>query len=289
MTGDPLPIRRRVSPHGARAWRVLTVALAVALMACGDGGRDSDELARTTDEALANEMVTSGASARRVADYELTTENIERWFAADAALASLAQEQPAVASRLAEQSVRRRDRDPIRRAVAHLASVPEAREALDEAGMTPYDFVLTGLALHQALLAAGPGSSPTLRRLAARNAAFVERHGEILARYAERRPRYVARGEPEPVDSMSLVDSLGGLDTLAMDSLAPDSGYGLDTLDTVPATLPVTIDTVGPRPMVPALPPTVPEPPVVPAPSRPAAPPPGSTPAPILPPPPSAR
>lgn len=285
MSRDSLPARRDALT-GALRWRraAMLAATAMLLAACGDDGRARDGalLARTSDEALADAMVTSGSSARRVADYELTEDNIERWFEADAALASAAEDDPAVASRLAAESVRRSDRDPIRRAVAHLASIPEARDALEEAGITPDDFVLTGLALHQALLAADPHSPGTLRRLAARNAAFVERHADVLARYVERRPRYMATAEPAPADDVS--DSLTWLDTAtATGGLPPDSAYPVDTAVAMPVAVPMSVDTVAPAVPATALPPVVPVP--LPAPARPARPetippPPGHVPSP---------
>jgi hypothetical protein len=263
----------------------MVLAAAVALLACsGDGEpRDGALLARPADGELADAMVSSGASARRVADYELTEDGIERWFAADAAMAALAEEDSAVARRLAAESGPGGERDPIRRAVAHLAAIPEASEALDEAGMTPYDFVLTGLALHQALLATGPGSSPALRRLAARNSAFVERHADVLARYTERRPRYVASGEPDPADAVA--DSVAWLDSVdAAGSVVPDSAYPVDTAMMPPPDT-AFLDTLVPElpPPPAAVPdtlssfvrPPVPEP--APVPPVPASPPPAST------------
>lgn len=270
--------------------RVALLASMVALSACRDRAPHDGALLAEPDEAvLADAMVTSGASARRVADFALTLDNVERWFEADAALDALAEDDPGVARRLADAPGERRGDDPIARAAAHLSDVPGAREALEEAGTTPYEYVLTGLALHQALLATGPGSTPTLRRLATRNARFVERNADVLARYAERRPRYLATYEPDPYDLAT--DTVVWMDTAAAaGDVTLDSAYAVDTLaapDTLPlAPIPMPVDTALPIPeppvppvIVPAPPPASPAPvppPAGPSPSRTtASPPPG--------------
>ena len=283
--------RARVALSGMPRRRAATLGAAL-LVACGDGRPargDGVPIPPPGGEALADAMVSSGASARRVADYELSEDNIEAWFEADAALAALAEEDAAVAERLERESATRRgERDPIRRSVARLDAVPEARDALDEAGMTPYDYVMTGLALHQALLAAAPASPPTLRRLAARNAAFVQRHADVLARYAERRPRYMASGDPDDGDvpMPDPGDTLAWLDTAtAAGELPPDSAYPVDTARPMPATLPAPGDTVAPVVPAPVLPATLPAtlPESLPAPARPIVPETLPTPPPVVP------
>ncbi|HEU4628360.1 MAG TPA: hypothetical protein VFS08_01400 [Gemmatimonadaceae bacterium] len=287
MAGASTKLGRGRGQYRAPRWAALVAGL-VVLLACGDRTpADTAELAApASDSALADAMVTSGASARRVADHALTLDNVERWFEADEALDALAEDDPEVARQLADRLGLRRGDDPIEGAAAHLAAVPGVRETLDEAGTTPYEFVLTGLALHQALLATDPGSPRTLRRLAARNSRFVEQHADVLARYVERPPRYLATYESEPSDDMT--DSVAWLDSAAAaGDVALDSAYAVDTLSATPLTTPLPLDTA----VTPALPPDAPAVPVpapvesVPPRSMPARPLPTEVPVPPAPPP----
>lgn len=239
---------------------------------------DDDPLAVEAANADMHSLLVSGATARRVAAHRLTAERVERWFAAQEALEAQSANDPG----LGGDGAQARGDDAIERAVAVLEERPGAEEAIREAGLSTEEFVLTGLALHQALTASAPAAPAQVRRLAARNVRFVAENAGLLARFRTQRPTYVA--EAPPVDTAGWYDPFADTLVYGYDAAAPPpvDSVALDTLappgDT---TLPPVVPPVPP-PTAPVIPPSAP--PVSPPP---ASPPPTSPPS--TSPPPAAR
>jgi hypothetical protein len=259
--------------------RVVTALLALALAACSGGDRDQSPAAELSAGAATDDIVSAGSTARQIAGYRLTSERVERWFVAQDNIDALVASDPTVEDALGASRGWSRDGRAVDDAADRLAAEPRVREAIEAAGLSPRDFVMTALALHQALLAAGPGAPVELRRLAARNVRFVSANADVLRRYADQQPGYLAT-TPDSVYYDSLY---GGVptDTLVYDTavdsalLPPsDSMVPPDTLSD--PSLPPPPDPTRPAPdtlrvpaPVPVPPPTVPIPPIPPAPTPP--------------------
>ena len=263
---SPPPHRRAATPRRRRTAFVAALALA-AVAACERDVAitDDDPLAVEAANAGMDALLVEGPTARRVAAHRLTVERVERWFAAQEALDAEAADDP---SRGAPDAISAAD-DPVERAVAALEARPGAEAAIRGAGLTVEEFVLTGLALHQALTASGPAAPDGIRRLAARNARFVAEHADLLAGYGPPRPSAIAEAPP-PTDSTWWYDPIA--DSLvygiapvaaapsppAVDTLPPDS-VRVDSVGTPPTTLPPVPPTLPPVP--PTLPPPASPPP----------------------------
>jgi YmgG-like glycine-zipper protein len=176
---------------------VIPLALAALLGACR-GGRSEGDTSVAAGDAAGIEV--------DALNYEVTPERYQRWLAAQRALDAIQglREPPALdPSRFSEADVNR--------AVQYLESDPRSRAALARAGVSARDYVLTTLALDQALVAsASPGagvsagapapraadrssaSTPAstsaprtrtrYRNLPPRNSELVERNREDIAR-----------------------------------------------------------------------------------------------------------
>lgn len=242
--------RGRSARHLAAALALLTVVVGTAcdrdVTVVGD-----DPLEVEAANAGMDALLVTGPTARRVAAHRLTPERVERWFAAQEALEAQAADDPTLAVGAEPGS----GDDAIARAVAALEDRPGAADIIREAGLDVEEFVLTGLALHQALTAAGPAAPAEVRRLAARNVRFVNDHADLLARFRTQRGTSLAAApEAAPADSVwwydpfadSLVYGIGPAAAPAPDTLLPD------TLP--PDSLPPRTDTL-PVPPPPPLPP----------------------------------
>ena len=241
----------------------LLVALVVAAAAGCDepGDRESPAAALAVDQAT-DDAVSVGESAREIAAYRLTTERVERWFAAQDELDALVASDPAIEARLRGARTWRGGEAALGDAAARLEREPAVRAAIEGAGLSTRDFVMTALALHQALLAAGPGAPAELRRLAARNVGFVSENADVLRRYADARPGQLAAADSSGAYSAeeltSFVDSLWAADTLAArDTLGapayPVAPPSIDSLLSVPPP-----DSLAPVVTVPSAPPPSP-------------------------------
>ena len=261
---------------------VLIALVAVAAAGCDGGGERESPAAELAVSQATDDAVSGGESARRIAAYRLTTERVERWFSAQDELDALVAGDPGLEARLRGARTWRGGEAALDDAAARLEREPEVRAAIEDAGLSTRDFVMTALALHQALLAAGPGGPPELRRLAARNVRFVSENGEVLRRYADGRPGVLAaadslRGSSDE-ELTSFVDSLWAADTLAPRDTLDAPAYPLDPPpDSLPAVPPDSLAPpvlpapVVPRPVIPPVDPTPAPPPPVPS----SSPPPG--------------
>lgn len=273
------------SPSSARraAGRapLLAALLVATAAACGGAGERESPAGAIAVEQATNDAVSVGESAREIAAYRLTAERIERWFLAQESLDALVASDPGIEARLRGARTWRGGATALGDAAARLEREPEVRAAIEGAGLSTRDFVMTALALHQALLAAGPGGPPELRRLAARNVRFVSEHADVLRGYADAGPGYLAAGDSlgpaddaelaSYVDSLWAADSLAAVDTLGS-APSPVGAPPADSLRPVapPDTLaPPVVPTPVPPP--PVTPPVVPIPP--PAPPVPTPPP----------------
>ena len=281
----------RATPSRSRAPRLrsrsVLVATAVVLLVAGCDrdvavGGGEDPRAVEAANAGMDALLRDGRTARRVAAHRLTPERVERWFAAQEALDAQAADDPELGGIASEAAF---GDDAIERAVEALEDRPGAPEAIEAAGLSVEDFVMTGLALHQALTASGPAAPAAVRRLAARNVRFVADHAELLSRFRTQRPAYVAEA-PRAVDTLGFYyDPFG--DSLVYDAagdvvIPPPDSTAADTTAPPDSLLPTPRDSAG-RPPLPVIPPAAPPVPVpvVPPPVPPAdtgRPPPGGVP-----------
>lgn len=158
MRSSGTTLKRRIAT-GRCARRTLLGAALIAAAACSRDARSdtrSDTAAanRAADTALpAGGDVSTGTRATlppSVRDYEVTDERYRQWVAAQRALDALPDLPPP--PRLDTWRVTQGDID---RAVGYLEGQPRAREALARAGLSARDYVLTTVALDQALVVAG--------------------------------------------------------------------------------------------------------------------------------------
>jgi hypothetical protein len=119
--------------------------LVILAGACG-GGRSEPDSTVAAGEA--------GGIEVDALDYEVTPDRYERWLAAQRALDAI----PGLPEPPTLDPSRFTDAD-INRAVGYLESDPRARAALARAGVSARDYVLTTLALDQALIASTSGGA----------------------------------------------------------------------------------------------------------------------------------
>jgi hypothetical protein len=134
-------MRRRLLPAAGNA------VLALSLLACT---RAKDTSSLTSDTAslagdVSMDSATTGAVFHGV-KYPLTSENYRKWLVAQAALDSLPE--PAAMPRV---DLRDPTDDDIDRTVDFLAQQDAERRAIERSGLSVKDFVLTSIALGQAL------------------------------------------------------------------------------------------------------------------------------------------
>jgi hypothetical protein len=122
-----------------RHFAAIPLALATLVGACGGGGSQSDTSAAGGD---------AGPIEVDALSYEVTPDRYRRWLAAQRSLDAI-QDLPAPPT-LDPSRFTQADVD---RAVRYLESDPRARAALARAGVSARDYVLTTLALDQALVA----------------------------------------------------------------------------------------------------------------------------------------
>lgn len=168
-----------------KRFAAISLALAAILGACRGGRSESDTSVAAGD---------AGAIEVDALSYEVTPERYQRWVAAQGALDAIQglPEPPGLdPSGFSEADVNR--------AVQYLESDPRSRAALARAGVSARDYVLTTLALDQALVAsartadrssgstapraAAPARTRTrYRNLPPRNSELVERNRDDIAR-----------------------------------------------------------------------------------------------------------
>lgn len=261
--GDPTRGRRRRG--SGRTMGAFAVAALLALGAGCDreeapayGGDPEGRI--VTAGRTADELVTRGETARRIAEVRLSGGLVERWFAAQERLDELAASDDDVRRLLDEgdgDGAAGEDADDaIDAATRRLERDSRVHLTIQEAGLTPREYVLTALALHQALLASSPGAPRELRSIAARNVRFVDRNAALLEQLsAPRPPRVLAYG-----DTVQYVGPF--VDTLTPYDQAPYDAYR-DPSYAYPDSVALSIDTMPLPPVGPPIPDTAPPPPVV--------------------------
>jgi hypothetical protein len=132
---------------GALVGRALLGAALLVAGACGGGDEQGGAAAGAADSAAVVAL-----------DYEVTPERYQRWVAAQRALDAI----PGMPAPPRIDPLRLDDAQ-VRRAVEYLEGDPRARAALARAGISARDYVLTTVALDQALVSATapPGGVPT--------------------------------------------------------------------------------------------------------------------------------
>lgn len=280
--GDGAGVGARARSRARRqraGWpRSLAVVLLVAASACsgGDSGggglfafgrRESPEVDRRFSAgSRTDQIVLDGATAREVAAFELTRARIERWLQAQEFLTVVAEQDPEVA-RLLQGGGESGPDDPsaaIAAAIERLDANASVRDALGRVGTSPAEFVLTGLAMHQAFLASTPSAPERLRRLAAHNLRVMQRHEALFQRDRAFDPQRYAyldslswyapgdtTGMGTPYDPYA-ADTLAYPDS-AWDSMRPPAdslGRAADSLrlDSLARTRPPVVDTLPPLP-----------------------------------------
>lgn len=144
--------RRNASGSLAARTAALGAALVLALLACGRAEAKKDvagapDTTLLTAGAAAVAGRLGGDTAYPGIDYELTRERFDRWRAANESLRGV----PAapVGERL---DVRNATDEEVDRVVDYFEDHDEARRAIEAAGLSPKDYVLTTLAVEQAAL-----------------------------------------------------------------------------------------------------------------------------------------
>jgi len=130
------------------SWRLRAGFSGLALFGAISCGRGPESGALSTDTSAADGDPDSAAlgTAVRGVKYPLTSENYRRWMVAQAALDSLPE--PVAMPRV---DLRDPTDEQIDRTVAFLARHEDERHAIEGSGLSVRDFVLTSIALGQAL------------------------------------------------------------------------------------------------------------------------------------------
>ena len=221
--------RRRT--HDPRAWRALLAASLVAAAACSRDAR-SDARADTLSQPAADSAAVAAGEAAPAAraslpasvrDYEVTDERYRQWVAAQRALDALPDLPPP--PRLDAWRVTQADID---RAVSYLEGEPRARQAIARAGLTPRDYVLTTVALDQALVVASGSRAPAQAAIPRRNVAVADQNREDLERIWRDRRFRIAESDTGTLVATGSVESARA-DSARADSVSRDSAARVRT------------------------------------------------------------
>jgi hypothetical protein len=177
----------------------IATALSIVI-ACGNdrGGDGSDALVGETASAAGDvslDSATVGTVFHGV-KYPLTSENYRKWIVAQAALDSIPE--PTAMPRV---DLRAPTDDDIDHTVDFLSNDDPARQAIERSGLSVKDFVLTSIALGQALNFAGDPLVPEANRT------FVRSNREDLVRAREARQFHVLDDDD---DDREVGDGRGG-------------------------------------------------------------------------------
>ena len=172
----------RKTGFGARAVmkpRRLTLAV---LVACGalagcEGGREAKERALLADGGSG---ATESAREYRAIDYEVSSGDFRRWVESQRGLDEIRRLNPPV--RIDARDVREADVD---RVVDYLERHEEARRAIENSGLSVREYVLTSVALAQALLASDETRPVRFRDLPRENTEFVARYVDNAFRHRD--------------------------------------------------------------------------------------------------------
>jgi len=178
--------------RGRLPFVTLALATFAAFAGCGRS-RATEEVATTTGVAegdVTSDSATVGTVFHGV-KYPLTSDNYRKWIVAQAALDSL--EEPTDMPRI---ELRDPTDDDIDRTVDFLSNHDTERRAIERAGLSVRDFVLTSVALGQALHFASDELVPRDNR------AFVEANRQQLVRAREARRYHVIDDDDDAGDRL---------------------------------------------------------------------------------------
>jgi hypothetical protein len=155
--------------------RLLLVTVALALAACGS---DADESALLADSSrlVSSEYGEVGDTAVAM-QHEVRSEDYRRWLEAQRALDSLPGIEPPDPI-----SLRYATEDDIDRLTRELEADQRIRSAIESSGLSVRDYVLTGVALEQAMLASEPTRRTALMGIPPANTELARRNSDEIRR-----------------------------------------------------------------------------------------------------------
>jgi hypothetical protein len=185
---SPGALRDSVSDSGrTRPPRWLAVVFVAALATACDSGPDERELLVDSGPVISSDAGAVGDTAFTAIRYEVRSEDYRKWLVAQRALDSIPGIEPPdpIDLRYAEQ-------EEIDAMVARLQDDVRARAAIEGAGMSVREFVMTSVALEQAMAATRPAPRLAFSDIPPANSAIVrENSAELERETAVRRVRIV--------------------------------------------------------------------------------------------------
>jgi hypothetical protein len=196
------------------------MALGAVVVAACSGRNKGQQAADTSTQSAGGVATGAGAAQPAALGYEVTDEGYRRWVAAQRVLDTLSG-LPAPPrldpDRLTEQD--------IARAVTYLERDPRVRQALQQAGLSARDYVMTTVALDQALVMSTAPAHPRYRGLPQRNVDVVAQHRTDVEReLTEGRYRIAEHAtDTARMDTLQPIASAGVVDIRGTDSVIADS------------------------------------------------------------------
>lgn len=178
---------------------LLAALLLPTLGACAPGQpADGDAADSVPVEGASPATPSGGAAVGAVADYELTMERLRRWAEANRSLERAAAADPRVEAALEPAQAEEHDVDASVAIMAEtIEGVPEARKAIEDAGLSPREYVVIGWTMLQSGMAglalkAGGDTAEVAREMGIKpsNLRFLAEHEEEIAELRRQ------RGEP---------------------------------------------------------------------------------------------
>jgi hypothetical protein len=187
----------------ALAW----AAAALTLAACntGSNAREGDSAAGAVAEGRDGRnggAARAGGNELEALNYEVSDDRYRRWIAVQQTLDTLPDLPPPPylnPDRFTEADVTR--------AINYLERNPGAVAALDRAGLTARDYVLTTIALDQALVIATRPSHPRYRGLPERNASVVAANRDSILRVRSMVRYRVAEHATDTIDAEAIAEA----------------------------------------------------------------------------------
>lgn len=125
-----------------RVSSLLCCVAAVVLVACA-GGEDGEPDAATSDTTAAGDTT---AARHAPKDPTITIEEIRSWYEATGRIEELKRSDPAFADTILTV----REREDVDAMEAAIEEIPRARDAIEDAGLTPASYLEVGFALYRA-------------------------------------------------------------------------------------------------------------------------------------------
>ena len=183
-------MRRRIhrSTRPCLSWcRTALFATLVAATACGTR---MDAAADTTLLTTSGGDVASAPITAQGLDHTVTSESYRRWVAAERALGSIGVDD--LAERIPTEGVTEGD---VARIVAAISANARVREAIESAGIGVEEYVMTTLALEQALTTTNPDARVRYRRVPEENIILTDRYRTDIERTRAASPLRIAESE----------------------------------------------------------------------------------------------